>query len=348
MAACERSEAGTRRGIARRRSSAGKGTGPGQPAVFDIVLDTFEDGGYRTAVPFAAPIHDPTSLQELRESVRGRGRRGIAALKAKYERNHAGFSADARAAPGADRARAVDRLPLHVRGELPRGRAHGSSGRSRTAGTRSCRRPIRQRLRAVLGIVAMRRGEVENCVECVGASSCIFPIASEAVHRNQAGSREAVKWFTAYLEESPRDLRIIWLLNIVAMTLGEYPDKVPPQYLTPGRAAPPGRRPGPVRECGVARRADRPGPEPGGRQHLRRLQRRRAARPVHHLARRRPRRLALRQPGRRHLRGPVGLGRPGRPGLRAERHAGRLRQRRRPGRPAACAGGGSGRCGSRC
>ena len=92
---------------------------------------------------------------------------------------------------------------------------------------------IRQRLRAVLGIIAMRRGEVENCVECVGPSSCIFPIASEAVHRNQAGSREAVKWFTDYLEESPRDLRIIWLLNIAYMTLGEYPDKVPPQYLIP-------------------------------------------------------------------------------------------------------------------
>ena len=92
---------------------------------------------------------------------------------------------------------------------------------------------IRQRLRAVLGIIAMRRGEVENCVECVGASSCIFPVAGEAVHTNQAGSREAVRWFTEYLQESPRDLRIIWLLNIAKMTLGEYPDKVPSQYLIP-------------------------------------------------------------------------------------------------------------------
>ena len=89
------------------------------------------------------------------------------------------------------------------------------------------------RLKAVLGIIAMRRGEIENCLECVGPSSCIFPIAREAVHRNQAGSREAIKWFTAYLEESPRDLRVIWLLNIAYMTLGEYPDKVPPQYLLP-------------------------------------------------------------------------------------------------------------------
>ena len=92
---------------------------------------------------------------------------------------------------------------------------------------------VRNRLTALLGIIAMRRGEIENCLECVGPSSCIFPISREAVHRNQAGSREAVRWFTAYLEMSPRDLRVIWLLNIAYMTLGEYPEKVPPDYRLP-------------------------------------------------------------------------------------------------------------------
>src|SRR5580704_1581607 len=92
---------------------------------------------------------------------------------------------------------------------------------------------LQNRIKAVLGIVAMRRGEIENCLECSGPSSCIFPIAREARHQNPSGSREAIKWFTAFLEESPRDLRIIWLLNIAYMTLGEHPDKVPPQYLLP-------------------------------------------------------------------------------------------------------------------
>ena len=36
-----------------------------------------------------------------------------------------------------------------------------------------------------------------------------------------------------FSKESPRDLRIIWLLNIAYMTLGEHPEKVPPQYLIP-------------------------------------------------------------------------------------------------------------------
>ena len=65
----------------------------------------------------------------------------------------------------------------------------------------------------------------------MGPSSCIFPISRAAFHQNQEGSREAVHWFTEYLREWPRDLRVIWLLNIAYMTLGEYPEKVPPQFL---------------------------------------------------------------------------------------------------------------------
>src|SRR5256885_1185660 len=46
----------------------------------------------------------------------------------------------------------------------------------------------RASVRALLGLVALRRGEVENCLGCLGPSSCIFPIAREAVHLQQAGS----------------------------------------------------------------------------------------------------------------------------------------------------------------
>ena len=93
---------------------------------------------------------------------------------------------------------------------------------------------VRERLTAVLGIVAMRRGEIENCLECVGPVELHLPdrprgrspAISRARARRSGGS-------PAYLEESPRDLRVIWLLNIAYMTLGEYPEKVPPQYLIP-------------------------------------------------------------------------------------------------------------------
>ena len=39
--------------------------------------------------------------------------------------------------------------------------------------------------------------------------------------------------FSAHLAEYPNDFSTRWLLNIAHMTLGEYPDKVNPQYLIP-------------------------------------------------------------------------------------------------------------------
>ena len=61
-------------------------------------------------------------------------------------------------------------------------------------------------MRALLGIAALRRGEIENCLECLGPSSCIFPIAqrglSHAANRLARGDRQ----FTAYLREWPGDL----------------------------------------------------------------------------------------------------------------------------------------------
>ncbi len=35
---------------------------------------------------------------------------------------------------------------------------------------------MRRVLRALQGLAALRRGEIENCVACLGPSSCIFPI----------------------------------------------------------------------------------------------------------------------------------------------------------------------------
>ncbi len=81
------------------------------------------------------------------------------------------------------------------------------------------------------GVVALRRGENENCIMCRGESSCILPISEAAVHKNPAGSRLAILRFGEYLERFPGDLEVQWLLNLAHMTLGEHPDKVDPRYL---------------------------------------------------------------------------------------------------------------------
>lgn len=81
------------------------------------------------------------------------------------------------------------------------------------------------------GVMALRRGENENCILCRGESSCILPIASAAVHTNPDGSRLAIERFTEYLRQFPADLEVRWLLNLAHMTLGEHPEKVDPRFL---------------------------------------------------------------------------------------------------------------------
>jgi hypothetical protein len=80
------------------------------------------------------------------------------------------------------------------------------------------------------GVSALRRGETENCILCRGESSCILPISPAAVHTNPSGSRDAIAYFTEYLNQFPDDLEVRWLLNVAHMTLGEYPEQVDPKY----------------------------------------------------------------------------------------------------------------------
>jgi hypothetical protein len=83
----------------------------------------------------------------------------------------------------------------------------------------------------IVGMAYMRHGEIENCVQNHNHESCFIPIKGGGVHQLQNGSRKAVKQFEAVLKEFPEDLEAKYLLNIAYMTLGEYPDKVPPQWL---------------------------------------------------------------------------------------------------------------------
>ena len=79
----------------------------------------------------------------------------------------------------------------------------------------------------VLGMLELRRGEVENCLHHHHAEMCIFPLSEAARHVADDGARKAFAHFAAYLERNPADLEVRWLLNVTAMTLGSYPDRVP-------------------------------------------------------------------------------------------------------------------------
>ena len=79
----------------------------------------------------------------------------------------------------------------------------------------------------------MRRGGQEHCRANHNADSCVFPLKPKAFHLLPRGSRGAIALFNEQLAEVPDDLSARWLLNLAHMTLGEYPDKVPPQFLIP-------------------------------------------------------------------------------------------------------------------
>ena len=82
----------------------------------------------------------------------------------------------------------------------------------------------------------LRIGEMENCVANHTAASCIAPIAPAGVHQLPRGSRAALGILSEQLEKHPDDLRARWLFNIASMTVGDYPHKVPPQWLVPPSA----------------------------------------------------------------------------------------------------------------
>jgi tetratricopeptide (TPR) repeat protein len=177
-----------------------------------------EDSGYTLANKVArGSPHDPTSLESIRAAFHQLGYRGIAALRRQPARTPEeqldaflqtaalyGYEGDfVKAGETLDEARAIaDADPVRFAKGLPT-------------------------LIFLQGVLALRRGEVENCVECPCQRSCIFPLQASAFHQKRTGSRLAVKYFSEYLEGAPDDIGVRWLLNVAYMTLGEYPDGVP-------------------------------------------------------------------------------------------------------------------------
>src|SRR4029079_5988698 len=171
---------------------------------------------------FTDRVRDEGSLREYREAISHRAERAGAQLREKLARLRLG--------PQPTLDQALQAIPLYTQVAFVAlyGGDHDEAADSlkkalALSGMPGVPASVRAHVTALLGINALRRGEQDNCIGCVGPSSCIFPIAPAAVHPRPTGSREALHWFTTYLEQWPGDLRIRWLYNIAAMTLGEYP-----------------------------------------------------------------------------------------------------------------------------
>lgn len=83
------------------------------------------------------------------------------------------------------------------------------------------------------GLASLRLAEAENCIKRHNLDSCIFPIQSGGIHGEPLGAEKAAGIFTQLATANPNDYASRWLLNLSLMTLGKYPDRVPPNLLIP-------------------------------------------------------------------------------------------------------------------
>ena len=92
---------------------------------------------------------------------------------------------------------------------------------------------IQTRVLRILGLAYLRQAEVQNCIVRHNRECCIFPLQGGGVHAVPEPAARARDSYERYLKLNPNDLRAAWLLNIISMALGDYPEAVPPRHRIP-------------------------------------------------------------------------------------------------------------------
>jgi tetratricopeptide (TPR) repeat protein len=91
-------------------------------------------------------------------------------------------------------------------------------------------------LEEVLAMAYLHKAEMDNDVYRNPGIRCLFPPAPGVRYEKTESSEKAISYALKYLERRPDALDIRWILNLGYMTLGQYPDGVPKQYLIPPSA----------------------------------------------------------------------------------------------------------------
>ncbi|MES1159153.1 MAG: FG-GAP-like repeat-containing protein [Bacteroidota bacterium] len=82
-----------------------------------------------------------------------------------------------------------------------------------------------------LALAYMRLGERTNCIHNHNAESCIYPVAGRGIYADKTAPGRAIELYRKILLDDPGDLESRWLMNIAFMTMGAYPQNVPPGQL---------------------------------------------------------------------------------------------------------------------
>ena len=100
----------------------------------------------------------------------------------------------------------------------------------------SALRNARTSARMIRTLAYLRRAERENCVGHRSDKSCLFPVRDSGIFVERDSALVAFKAVTSYLVDRPDDVEARWLMNLIAMALGVFPDEVPPKWrVDPGR-----------------------------------------------------------------------------------------------------------------
>jgi tetratricopeptide (TPR) repeat protein len=92
------------------------------------------------------------------------------------------------------------------------------------------------RMKEALGVAYLHRSEMENSAYRAPGEICLFPLKQGRAYTKTGDSKRAIEQLLIFLKEKPDDLEVRWLLNLAYMTIGRYPDEVPPAHLIPSTA----------------------------------------------------------------------------------------------------------------
>ncbi|MCH9009447.1 MAG: VCBS repeat-containing protein, partial [Chloroflexi bacterium] len=84
-----------------------------------------------------------------------------------------------------------------------------------------------------LAAAYLRLGELENCIDGMGAVACLVPAPAEAVHTAPRGALASIPIYEELLDRNPDNLGARWMLNVAHMMVGTYPRDVPDAYRIP-------------------------------------------------------------------------------------------------------------------
>jgi tetratricopeptide (TPR) repeat protein len=96
------------------------------------------------------------------------------------------------------------------------------------------------RMEEALGVAYLHKAGIENGAHRAPGDICLFPpfdpSTSSGSYAKPADSERAIKRFLSFLQQQPDNLEVRWLLNLTYMTIGRYPQEVPPAYVIPPAA----------------------------------------------------------------------------------------------------------------